>query len=71
MVLDFHQEEANAQYTGVFNQTLRRWIPVAKGWTNNQMSAFLLEAAGGNPPSISNGYIYHIAQHELIVRSTQ
>lgn len=69
MVMAFHHQEGNAQYTGFFNQDTRKWSGVGAGYKNGQMNE-VTEAAGTNPASVSNGVVYHISVHELIARTT-
>lgn len=74
MILAFHIQEGNANYTGGFYQdpndaTSRRWIPVSAGSINNEMSSNVQGPA--NPASVSNGFIYHNTRYELVVRKTQ
>lgn len=69
MILAYHIQESNAQYTGYFNQTTRRWTRADNGWRNGQMFNNT-QSGGANPASISNGWVYHISVHELVARST-
>ncbi len=70
MILSFHYQEGNANYTGIFNLNTRKWTSIARGWQNGQMFNNT-QSGGGNPPTVSNGMIYHISFHELIARTTQ
>ena len=70
VVLGFHTQEMNANYTGAFDQNARRWIPISRGWTNGEMWNNT-QGGGGNPASISDGMNYHISTHELIARTAQ
>ncbi|MDD2823347.1 MAG: PQQ-binding-like beta-propeller repeat protein [Candidatus Daviesbacteria bacterium] len=65
-IFSFHVQEGNANYTGAFDLTNRRWTEIGAGFRNRQMSTQL--EGRSNPASISNGKIYHISTHELIVR---
>jgi PQQ-like domain/PQQ enzyme repeat len=67
LVLGFHTEEYNANYTGAFDLNRRLWIHINPGQTNRQMSSNT-QGGGGNPPSVSNAMIYHISLYELIAR---
>ncbi len=69
MVLAFHIQEGNAQYTGVFEQNYRRWIHLNAGYISGQQFNNT-QSGGANPASISNGKIYHVTVNELVVRST-
>ncbi len=65
-IFSFHVQEGNANYTGAFDLNNRRWTQINPGFRNQQMSTQL--EGRTNPASISNGKIYHISTHELIVR---
>lgn len=69
LILSMHIEEMSANYTGAFDLDTRKWIPIAKGWTNGQMFNNT-QSGGANPATVSNGMIYHISVHELIARTT-
>jgi hypothetical protein len=69
LVLVFHTEEENANYTGAFNLNTRTWTHIAAGQTNRQMSNNT-QGGGGNPASVANGWVYHIVFNELVARST-
>jgi outer membrane protein assembly factor BamB len=69
MVLGFHIQEENANYTGYFNLDTRRWTRVSAGHLNKEMS-HNTQGGGGNPPSVSNGMVYHVSWHNLIARKT-
>lgn len=69
LILGFHKDEINANYTGYFNETTRQWTVVGSGWQNGQMYN-VNEAGGASSPSISGGMVYHISVHELIARTT-
>jgi len=69
LIFAMHTQEGNANYTGVFNLTNITWTPIGTGHTNRQMFTNT-QGGGGNPPSISNGWFYHISIHELIARNT-
>lgn len=69
-VLGMHYQEQNANYTGMFSLTARRWIAFSRGWTNGQMMDNT-QSGGANPATISNGMIFHISYHELVARSAQ
>lgn len=66
LVFSFHVQEGNASYTGAFDLNQRRWTQINAGYRNQQMSTQL--EGRSNPASISNGSIYHISTHELIMR---
>lgn len=68
LIFTMHTQEANAHYTGAYNLDTKTWIPIPSGVRNGQMGSNT-QGGGGNPASISNGMIYHITFHELIVRS--
>ncbi len=70
LILGFHTEEYNANYTGAFNLDSHQWVAIGPGWQNGQMSSNT-EGGGGNPVSIANGMVYHISFHELVARTTQ
>ena len=70
LVLGFHTQEMNANYTGFFDQATRRWHQVSAGWTNGEMFNNL-QGGGTNAPSIANGMVYHITVHELVARTTR
>ena len=70
LVLTFQTQEGNAHDTGYFNLDTRRWTLIGAGHINFQMSTNT-QGGGGNPPSIADGWVYHISWHELIARSTQ
>ena len=69
LILSFHTEEQNANYTGAFELSTRKWFPIGKGWRNGQFSTNT-QGGGGNPASISNGMIFHVSFHELVARTT-
>lgn len=69
VILALHTMEQGASYTGVYNQDTRQWTIVLPKHTNAQMRPSTL-GGGGNPPSISNGFYYHISAHNLIARDT-
>jgi outer membrane protein assembly factor BamB len=70
MILNFHYQEGNANYTGIFNLNTRTWTHIPQGWRNGQMFNNT-QSGGGNPPTVSTGVIYHISFNELIARTTQ
>jgi hypothetical protein len=69
LVLVFHTQEENANYTGAFNLNTRQWTHIPAGETNRQMSNNT-QGGGGNPASVANGWVYHISFYELIARSS-
>ncbi|PIR43783.1 hypothetical protein COV24_00905, partial [candidate division WWE3 bacterium CG10_big_fil_rev_8_21_14_0_10_32_10] len=68
LIFAFHVEELNANFTGVYDLSTRRWSKIEPGHSNAQMSSNTY-GGGTNPASVSNGKIYHISWYELIVRS--
>ena len=70
LILAFHTEEYNAQYTGAFDLDHLKWTHIPFGHTRREMSTNT-QGGGGNPASVSNGMIFHISYHELIARSAQ
>jgi outer membrane protein assembly factor BamB len=71
LIFAMHTQEENANYTGAFLlDSPRRWIHILPGETNRQMSNNT-QGGGGNPASISHGWVYHISRDELIARKSQ
>lgn len=68
-IFSMHVEEANANYTGFFDLTNKKWFPINTGTTNLEMMTNT-QGGGTNAATVANGWIYHISVHELIARST-
>ena len=65
-VFVLHVQEGNANYTGVYDLTARRWWPVPPArvaWYDNLQS-------GGNPASVAAGRFFHILFYTLVARTT-
>lgn len=68
-IISMHIEEENANFTGFFNLTTRRWTRIYAGAQNRQM-ANNTQGGGANPASIASGWVYHITYYELVARNT-
>ena len=69
LVMAFHTQEGNAQYTGYFDLNSRKWSAVGSAATNRQLTDNN-QGGGANPVSVSGGIVYHLSIHELIARTT-
>jgi outer membrane protein assembly factor BamB len=69
LVFAMHWMESNAQSTAFYNLGTGAWTNMTLGQTNKQMSSN--NQSGGNPMSVSNGYLYHIVWNELVARRAQ
>lgn len=66
-IFGFHMEEANANYTGYFNQDTRRWTQVGTAYGSTQMSTNT-QGGSGSPPVIAGGKIYHNSLYNINAR---
>ena len=69
-VLAMHTQEANAQFTGIYDYATQQWTRIEPGHANRQLSNNA-QGGGASPASIANGKVFHISWHELIVRGAQ
>ncbi|PIR43713.1 hypothetical protein COV24_01505 [candidate division WWE3 bacterium CG10_big_fil_rev_8_21_14_0_10_32_10] len=70
-VVVFHTYEASggAPYSGIFDLTARTWRSISPGQTKREMWNNT-QGGGGNPPSMVDGWVFHVSRHNLIVRNT-
>lgn len=66
-VLAMHTQEANAQFTGIYDDAAQTWTRIEPGHASRQLSSNA-QGGGANPASIAGGKVFHISWHELIVR---
>ena len=68
LVLVFHAEEGNAQFTGVWNLDRREWTPVG-GYHADGYFVSNTQGGGGNPPAIADAVIFHTSWNTLNART--
>lgn len=65
LVMTFHTQEFNAQFTGVWDQDVRLWTEVesynAEGYFSSNT-----QGGGASPPSVSNGIIFHVTAYNTL-----
>jgi len=66
-VLAMHTQEANAQFTGIYDYAAQTWTRIEPGHASRQLSSNT-QGGGANPAAIAGGKVFHISWHELIVR---
>ena len=65
-----NESQGGAGYTGAFNLDNRRWIGIGTETSMPKQMSHNTQGGGTNPYSISNGRLYGIVFHTLLIRTT-
>jgi len=64
LVFSFHCQQANANYTGVWDMDSRRWSSLARGQAGGPFGNNT-QGGGTSPPVVADGMLYHVSLHAL------
>jgi hypothetical protein len=67
LIFNWHTEEGNAQYSGIWHLDRRQWVHLAP----IHVDRFFIsntQGGGGNPPVVADGMIFHTSWNTLNAR---